>query len=132
MSGFTDEKDIRYLSQEKCNYAELQQTILYSIDANGKIIFEGKTWKRDREYQEEKIRTKSAFNKDETKDWIMETVSAQGGKMKMSELEDLAKSEGIKFDTLKRAKSELAEDKKIKRYPIGFGSGKHWFIELSN
>lgn len=37
MAGYTETQDIRYLSNEKNNYAPLQETILYSIDEN--VVF---------------------------------------------------------------------------------------------
>ena len=53
MAGFTNEggKDIRYLSNEKNNYAKLQETVLFSIDDHGQIVHQGFSQKRDRDFK---------------------------------------------------------------------------------
>ena len=50
MAGFTEEQGVRYLSNEKNNYAPLQETVLFTIDADEQIHKAGTSWKRDREY----------------------------------------------------------------------------------
>ena len=46
--------DLRYLSNEKNNYAELQKTYLFSVGKN-KIEFKGVSDKRDFDFQNEKL-----------------------------------------------------------------------------
>ena len=50
MSGFTEEREVRYISNEKNNYAQPQETILFSVNDDGQIQQEGTSWKRDKEY----------------------------------------------------------------------------------
>ena len=50
MAGFADEKGIRYLSNEKNNYAKLQDTVLFSIGEGGIPEHKGFSQKRDRDY----------------------------------------------------------------------------------
>lgn len=50
MAGYAEGKEIRYLSNEKNNYAKLQKTVLFSIGENGLPRFEGYSDKRDREF----------------------------------------------------------------------------------
>lgn len=50
MAGYAEGKEIRYLSNEKNNYAKLQKTVLFSIGENGLPKFEGYSDKRDREF----------------------------------------------------------------------------------
>ena len=129
MLGYTEEQGVRYLSQEKSNYAELQETRLFSIDDNGQIHLEGTTWKRDREYMTDGAACVSAPNRDDCKSWILNRLDAAGGSMPTKDLEDLAKAEGYSYRTLRRAKDELKHDTEIRYYQIGAGKDKTWYIE---
>ena len=50
MAGFTKEDGVRYLSNEKNNYAMLQKTVLYRMDNNGLPEFVDFSDKRDRDF----------------------------------------------------------------------------------
>lgn len=50
MAGFTNDREIRYLSNEKNNYAKLQETVLFSIDNNGLPEHKGFSDKHDHDF----------------------------------------------------------------------------------
>ena len=129
MLGFTEDQGVRYLSQEKSNYAELQETRLFSIDGSGQIHAEGATWKRDREYMLDGAACLSAPSRDDCKTWILNRLKAAGNAMPTKELEDDAKAEGYSYRTLRRAKDELKRDTEIRYYQAGNGKDKVWYVE---
>lgn len=129
MLGFTEDQGIRYLSQEKSNYAELQETKLFSIDGAGQIHGEGTTWKRDREYMLDGVANVSAPNRADCKEWILTRLDAAGGTMPTKDLEDDAKADGYSYKTLRRAKDELKRDSEIRYYQVGAGKEKAWYVE---
>lgn len=57
MAGFADEegKGIRYLSNEKNNYAQMQETVLFSIGEGGLVEHRGYSKKHDRDFMEERF-----------------------------------------------------------------------------
>ena len=128
MMGYTDQKGIRYLSHEKSNYSDLQETRLFSIDGNGIICPEGYTWKRDREYMTEAVNNVSAPKREDCKGWIIDELEESGGSIPSKDLEGKAKAEGYSFRTLRRAKDELKRDGEIRYYQTGSASEKVWFI----
>ena len=79
MMDWTETEGVRYLSHEKCNYGPLQQTILFSIDSAGIIHSEGKTWKRDRDFQGAEV--KAMAKREDAKTWIINTLEDRAGKM---------------------------------------------------
>ena len=60
----------RYLSNEKNNYADRQETLLLSFEAGGKLVKTGTTWKRDREFMQEATARRSAPQREECKAYI--------------------------------------------------------------
>lgn len=132
MAGYTEDQGIRYLSNEKNNYTERRTTILFSIDDNGQIVHEGETWKRDYEYQMEAKENLSMPKRDDCKHWLIQQLEAAGGSMEAKLLEDKAKENGYGFKTIKKAKTDLKDEGKIKfRKTEGFGSENNkWFVEL--
>lgn len=130
MAGFTEEQGIRYLTNEKNNYTELQETILFSIDKDGQIHKEGTSWKRDKEYIQDADIAKSAPKREDTKGFIMKTLGDAGGIMATSELEDMAKRAGYSFSAVKRAKQDLKKENTVRYYSIGGGKSKVWYIQL--
>lgn len=126
MMGFTDDQGIRYLSHEKCNYGELQQTILFSINNEGVIEPKGTSWKRDREYTQEASTNTSAPVRQDCKEWLIQTLENNGGDMKTKDLDALAKSNGFSNSTLRRAKDELKKDAEIRYRQTGSGKEKEW------
>ena len=132
MIGYSDQPGQRYLSHEKSNYGNLQETLLFSIDDAGQIVPEGSTWKRDREFQEAGSGQSSAPKRDDCKDWIVETISANGGSLRTRELDDLAKLDGYSAKILRSAKEELKAEGVIYYRSKGFSQDKTWYIYLSD
>ncbi len=131
MAGFADDSKIRYLSNEKNNYAEQQRTLLFSFDDDGNICKEGTTWKRDRKYMQESVVMNSAPKREECKKFIVDTLDSAGGTMKTSELEEKAKDVGYSTKVIRSAKDELKANGIIKYIQDGFRKDKVWYIKLS-
>lgn len=130
MMGYTDDQGIRYLSNEKNNYAQLQETLLFSIDGDGQPRKEGTTWKRDREFMQDYAAGKFPKRKEDCKDSILTTLEENGLRMPSKDLEDKLKEQGYSRSTVNRAKAELKEESKIKYVNEGFGgNSKIWFVE---
>ena len=129
MAGYTEEQGVRYLSNEKNNYEQLQETILFTIDGDGQPHPEGTTWKRDREYMQDATASRTPQNREKCKDAILALLEVNGLKMPSKDLEDKLKETGYSFQTIKRAKSELKESDAIRYLNEGFGDEKKWFVE---
>ena len=132
MAGYTNDQNVRYLSNEKNNYTQLQQTMLFSINENGLIVPEGTTWKRDAEFMQEKAARKTAPARDDCKEFIIDTLKAAGGSMKTKELEEKASLSGYSSITLRRAKDELKKDKQVTYFQTGSAKkgDRIWYIAL--
>ena len=132
MAGYTEEQGIRYLSNEKNNYAQLQETILFSIDEAGQVNAEGTTWKRDREYCIDNVTAVSAPKREDCKEWLLQTLTAEDGVMPSKSLEDAAQRAGFSFHTLRRARGELKKDGAIKHFATGSArdGSREWHIQL--
>lgn len=50
--------------------------------------------------------------------------------MSIKELEEQAKKEGYRCQTIRRAKEELKENHNIRLFTTGFGKEKIWHVEL--
>ena len=131
MIGYTDKPGQRCLSHEKSNYGELSQTILFSIK-DGKIIDEGRSWKRDREWQEEGTSPNSAPKRQDCKDWILCRLESENGVMKIRDLEADAKNEGFTAKVIRQAKDALKEEDRIYYRSVGFGNEKAWMVYLTD
>ena len=132
MAGNTEDQGIRYLSNEKNNYARLQDTILFEITDGGQASATGTTWKRDREFtQESAARSAKAPKRDDCKEWVLQQLDAAGGSMPSKELEAKAKEAGYSGITFRRAKGELKDTKQIKNFSTGSpkSGGKTWHIQ---
>lgn len=129
MMGFTNQKNVRYCSHEKCNYGELQETKLFSINADGQIISEGTTWKRDRDFVQESESNLSKASREGCKEWVISRLTSAGGVMAIKQLDDDANKEGFSSRTLRRAKDELKEAEEIRYRQSGWGKEKTWLIE---
>ena len=128
MLGFTDDEGIRYLSNEKNNYTNLQKTVLFSIDEAGNIRKEGTSWKRDREYVQSASASISPTKRADCKEYILSELDAAGGSMRIKELDAKSKAEGYANSTLRRAKEELKRDKLIHYFQTGAAQDKTWFV----
>ena len=94
MAGYTEDQGVRYLSNEKNNYAELQETVLFTIDGSGQAQAEGTSWKRDREYTQDSAANTSAPKREDCKAWILNALESAGGALPSKDLESNAKSAG--------------------------------------
>lgn len=132
MLGETQEKGIRYLSQEKSNYGRLEQTVLYTLSDKNVPIFKSYTDKKDRDYVMAESRERSiAPALEDAKIFILDTLREQK-QMEVSELDGLAKASGISTNALKNAKAALKKDKEIHTWSIGNGyTEKKFFISLT-
>lgn len=129
MAGFTEEQGVRYLSNEKNNYAPLQETILFTIDSNEQIHAVGTSWKRDREYILGSEQAKSAPMREDCKAFLMKTLNEAGGAMPTAELEAKAKLAGFSFAAVKRAKQELKAEKAVKYFHTGSPKDRVWHTQ---
>lgn len=132
MLGETQEKGVRYLTQEKSNYGRLEQTALYTLNDKGIPIFKAYTDKKDRDYVMAESRERSiAPALEDAKIFILDTLREQK-QMEVSELDGLAKASGISTNALKNAKAALKKDKEIHTWSIGNGfTEKKFFISLT-
>ena len=121
---------IRFISNEKNSYAELQHTLLYSFDEQG-LIKSGWTtprrfadFVRDEPYGEraEKKRPLKELCKEETLRILQEK-----GEMKVSKLDELLKAAGFSTKTSNTAKAELANSGEIERSR----TKNEWTVRLS-
>ena len=133
MLGYTEEQGVRYLSNEKNNYSELQESILFSFGKSGEIRPEGTTWKRDREFTQEAALSVSAPKRNDCKEWIMREVENAGGDVPSKILEESAKQAGYSFQTLRRAKEELKAAGDIQYYTAGSAKNgtREWRLRTS-
>ncbi|MEE1046367.1 MAG: AAA family ATPase, partial [Clostridia bacterium] len=78
IAGYTPEQGVRYLSNEKNNYAPLSDTVLFAISKQGLIEHKGTTNKRDRDYVMDSVKCKSeqksAPQRDSCKEFILDTL----------------------------------------------------------
>lgn len=124
MLGETEQKGIRYITQEKSNYGPLQKTILFELVDNIPK-FRGYSDKHDREFVTEhdyNIRTKPAL--ESAKDFILEYL--EDGEKEAGDLQESAKANGVSGKTFERARSDLKKNKSIDSYKKP-GSGGKWF-----
>ena len=134
MAGYTEDQGVRYLSNEKNNYAQLQETILFTIDNDSQIQKEGTSWKRDRDYILGAEIAKSAPKREDCKAFLLQILEEAGGAMPTSDLEDKAKKSGYSFTAVKRAKKELKEERTIEYFQTGSAKSgdKIWHVRLVN
>lgn len=127
LAGETKEKNIRYISHEKCNYGVTGKTVLFSNET-GKVEFKGYTDKKDKDFvTETNHATRNAPQREEAKEFILDFL--QDGEKKVSELNEMAKAVGYGEKTLERAKTELRKEHKIDFYSTGKGHDKIHFIK---
>lgn len=129
MMGYTGEPGQRYLSHEKNNYADRQETLLLSFGEGGQLVKEGTTWKRDREFMQEAVTQRSAPQREECKAFLLEKLGERGNSMASKELENLAKAAGYSRATIRRAKDELRDSSAIVYKNTGNGNNKVWTVQ---
>lgn len=131
MVGFTGEDETRYLSQEKSNYAPLQETVLFNID-DGKLQALGTSWKKDEQYTEKSSYTGPAPKREDAKAFILKILNdnKENGPIPVQSLDKQAANAGFSVTSMRRAKSELKVEGKTHLTHIGdakSGSGT-WLI----
>lgn len=129
MMGYTGAPGQRYLSHEKNNYADRQETLLLSFGKDGQLVKEGTTWKRDREFMQEAVTQRSAPQREECKAFLLEKLGEHGNSMASKELENLAKAAGYSRATIRRAKDELKDSSAIVYKNTGNGNNKVWTVQ---
>lgn len=130
MAGFTEEQGVRYLSNEKNNYAQLQETILFTIDGDEQIHKVGTSWKRDREYIMGAELSKSAPKREDCKAFIIKTLEDAEGVLPTATLEEKAAQAGFSFASMKRAKKELKAEGAVKYFHTGGNADRVWHMQL--
>lgn len=129
MVGYTEEEGVRYLSNEKNNYAPLQETVLFTIDGSEQIHKEGMSTKRDREYILGADMAKSTPKREDCKAFLVAALTEAGGTMPTKDVEEKAKAAGYSFSTIRMAKKELKEEGKIRNSSKG-NTEKIWYMQL--
>lgn len=130
MAGYTEDQGVRYLSNEKNNYEQLQETLLFTIDEDGQAKAEGTTWKRDREYAQDAAASTAAPKREDCKEWLQQALIEAGGAMPSKDLEGKAKLAGYSYITLRRAKDELKKAGAIKFFQTGGAKDKVWHVQI--
>lgn len=130
MAGDTGD-GLKYISHEKCNYGELQQTILYDLDGKH-VLFRGRSDLRDADYIKAQQLPRAAPARDEAKEMLLDALETNGGEMLTKELDALLKSKGASGRTIERAKTELREKRIIRYTQVGMGNAKVWKTSLAN
>lgn len=126
--GQTQDKDIRYMSQEKCNYGELQPTALFKIN-DGVAEFKGYTDRRDADFVHERdFNAYQAPQRADAERFILDFL--KNGKKLTAELDEAAKAAGISKNTLSRAKTKLRERGLLGGKSEGFGNNKTFYSYL--
>lgn len=122
------EGDLKYLSHEKCNYGETQQTILFKREGD-LAIFQGRSDKKDRYYQSRHDEPRPAPAKAEAKQIVIDTLMENNGSMRSSDLDTVLDGHGMSRSTRNRAKSELKQEKIIKYVKDDFNG--EWLTSLT-
>lgn len=132
MAGYTETQGVRYLSNEKNNYEQLQETLLFTIDEGGQAVAEGTTWKRDREYTQDAAISTAAPKREDCKEWMLQALKMSGGSMPTKDLENKANSAGYSHITLRRAKDELKKAGNVKFFTTGSAKGgdRVWHVQI--
>lgn len=133
MAGYTENQGIRYLSNEKNNYSQLQETHLFSIDAAGQILSEGTSWKRDKDYMIEASAAKAPTKRGDCKECIISVLTeAPEQCIKSDNLVKKLQDQGYAFETIKRARKDLCSSGVIENYYVGVSQkrGRQCFVRL--
>lgn len=129
MAGETNEKGVRYLSHEKCNYSMTGETVLYSIEGE-KVVFKGYTQKKDKDFiTEVDYTTRQAPQREEAKDFIIDFL--KDGEQEVCDLDEMAKVQGFSKGTLTRAKADLKKEGRIKYRSTGQGNYKKHYVSIA-
>ncbi len=131
MAGDTQQQGIHYLSNEKNNYAPLQETILFSFDADGIVRPEGHTWKRDREFARETGGWSPSPKKDSCRAWLLEQLESRGGTVPSRVLDELRNAAGFSGATFRRAREALMEEGEVRSREVYRDGQRMWILQRS-
>lgn len=131
MMGYTEEQGIRYISNEKNNYGDMQQTLLVSISKNGTIVKEGNSWKRDREYMAMSGAERRPNKVETCQQHILKLLTdAPEHIMRGNELNEQVKRLGSTDATINRARKQLCADGHIRNEQIYSNGMKGWYVRM--
>lgn len=118
----------RYVSQEKNNYGQQAETILFDIQDGG-AVFRSTCHKKDRDFAEEAYQeSRSAPARENAEGMILSFLEEhKGEEIEVGNLDREMMSSGISQMTLRRAKQSLKESGKI-RLRHENGKEKRWII----
>lgn len=130
MVGDTEDPNIKYLSHEKNNYGMTGKTMLFKNE-HGNPTFQGWTDAKDREFVMARAKTRNATSKsnstDEVKGLIMSELENSPDGLSASYLDEMLKEIGFHDWAIRKAKSELRNDKKIVYKKVGVGG--QWTVK---
>lgn len=133
MAGYTENQGVRYLSNEKNNYTQLQETILFTIDEAGQIRREGTSWKRDKEYMLDAATAKATPKREDCKDFVLNLLQDSPNQcIKSDDLVKKAEEYGYSFRTVKRVCEDLVKEGVIENYYTGVKGkkGRICFVKI--
>lgn len=129
--GRTPDKH-RYISHEKSNYSPLQKTIIFDITPDETVAFVDYSELTDREFVlAETWDNQGKSTRTDAKEFILDTLKQAADPVPVKELDELGDAVGISATTMKRAKTELKKDGKVKFTCEGFGKDKKYYITLA-
>lgn len=138
--GYSKNDGKIYVSHEKSNYSEKQQTVLMHIEnatvegiKTARAVFDGYTDKKDADFIEEK-RFRLAQTKDDTTAAILNVLAeSQLGSMASSELRAAVTKEiGCSQRTYERAYHSLVESGEVEKFQLNQKGGlRGWFSRLA-
>ena len=130
-AGDANDPSLKYLSNEKNNYAPLQETVLYTISGDEGVRITGTTAKREADFLREiKAGRKDVSHKiNDCANAILALLEdAEENTMKTAVLDRLLQDEGFSLITLKRAKAYLSAQDQIEYFHTGFGENTTYHI----
>ena len=126
--GNAEDRGTKYISHEKSNYGELQQTILFDLDGE-QVIYRGRSDKKDADFVRDEKPPRAAPARREAKELVLQTLQDNGGKMRVMDLDNTLKDMGISIHTLRRAKEDLKKEKMIFTHRTASFENE-WMVEL--
>ncbi|MCD8088678.1 MAG: AAA family ATPase [Oscillospiraceae bacterium] len=137
MSGYTQDRDIRYLSVEKTNYSKKPDSILYKMDDSGLVVPVGRSPKHDEDFVKATSwgmgGGRSAPKREDCQRVLLDTLETRGGRLPTAELDETLSLAGFSNSTIKKAKAALKSQNQIAYCQTGSpqrGDKTH-FIQLS-
>lgn len=113
----------RYISHEKSNYGPQQPTVLYRIEDN-RVVFAGRTEKRDRDYMLEASQMqRSTPAIDDACALIMDCANTEG-RCTSPDLFEAGKKNGLSESAIRKAREKLEKEGRLIRKVESAGRGK--------